>query len=154
MSDDLDAFRDDDDDAKASDAAVEHRELLLFELDGSVFGVLAREVSNVITWRAPAPIPQAGAQVLGLVQDAGRIVVVVRHPSGSSPDDPQKPTRIVICETRHGLLGLPATTARTVEDVALPRAPAHGELFESPAGAAVYVEPERLGASLIADRAP
>lgn len=150
MPDELDAFRDEAADAAAASAPVEQRELLLFELDGAVFGVLARDVSNVITWRAPAPIPQAGAHVLGLVQDAGRIVVVVRHPSASTAAAPTKPTRIVICETRHGLLGLPATTARTVENVSLPHAPAHGELFESPAGAAVYVEPERLGASLVA----
>lgn len=150
MPDELDAFRDETADAEAAQAVVEHRELLLFELDGAVFGVLARDVSNVITWRAPAPIPQAGPQVLGLVQDAGRIVVVARHPSSSASAAPTKPMRIVICETRHGLLGLPATTARTVENVALPRVPSHGELFESPAGAAVYVEPERLGASLVA----
>ncbi len=150
MTDDLAAFRDDTADADASRAPVEHRELLLFELDGAMFGVLAREVSNVIPWRAPAPIPHAGPQVLGLVQDAGRIVVVVRHPSASSTAAPAKPTRIVICETRHGLLGLPASNARTVESVAFPSAPAHGELFESSAGASVYVEPERLGQSLVA----
>ena len=154
MPDELEAFRDDAADADATRAVLEHRELLLFELDGVSFGVLARDVSNVITWRPPAPIPQAGPQVLGLVQDAGRIVVVVRHPSASSTAAPTKPTRLVICETRHGLVGLPATTARNVENLALARAPVHGELFESPGGAAVYVEPERLGAGLVSGKAP
>ena len=47
MPDELDAFRDETVDAEVARAPVEHRELLLFELDGAVFGVRASEVSNV-----------------------------------------------------------------------------------------------------------
>lgn len=152
MTDELSAFRGDRADDTAEEQVLERRDLLLFELDGALYGVRARDVTNVIAWRPPAPVPQGGPHVLGLVQDAGRVVVVVTHPASLSTEPPAQPSRIVLCDTRQGLIGLPATTARSVEPVGLKTSPAHGELFDTPAGAAVYVEPTRVAETLVGSR--
>jgi hypothetical protein len=58
--------------------------------------------------------------VSGIIQDRGRIVVILSDPTGGWSD---VPSRIVVCRTQRGYLGLPAGKTRCVGAVKI-----YGEL--------------------------
>ena len=132
MTDELSPFLDpresmgeDVSDAEVSFAA----DVLLFDYGGDLFAVPAQTVDSVVAWKAPAPVPGNDARVRGVVQDRGRIVVVMAHPTGQArPEAPGEPKRIVICETPRGHVGVPATTTAAVESLSLPSEPASGSV--------------------------
>lgn len=121
------------------------RDLLVFELGGALFGVEAARVDAVIPWREPVPLPGA-VDLAGVVQDRGRIVTVVRDPRGrrspAGTGDP--PARIIVCATKRGHLGLPASSARAVGTVALRTFEAPGAEVETSEGVLVWVDPDAL----------
>jgi chemotaxis signal transduction protein len=129
--------------------SVATRELLVFELDGATFGVDARQVEGVIAWREPVPLPRGAASVLGVIQDRGRIVTVLRHPTGAGGDAPSAALlRIVVCSTPRGHLGLPAASARSVGSVELVDEPHHCAVVEGSAGALTFLDAEALAAGI------
>ncbi|WP_437677800.1 chemotaxis protein CheW [Sorangium sp. So ce131] len=96
---------------------------LLFDLGGVTFALRAQQVEEVIAWRAPSPLPRTDPRVMGVLQDRGRIVVIVSVPL-AEPTAP--PRRIVVCRTQRGYLGLPAGNTRCVAAVEV-----YGELQPS-----------------------
>lgn len=147
--DELAAFRDPEVEALAEEAELERRELLLFELDGALFAVRALAVTGVVSWREPSAIPQASPRIAGVIQDSGRIIVVLRHPTAQVADGKSSASRVVVCGTKYGFIGLPATTTQGVQSVGLRAAPGSGDVVDTPAGATTYLEPAALVATLV-----
>jgi chemotaxis signal transduction protein len=122
---------------------------LVFELDGALFGVEAHQVDTVIAWREPVPLPRGAASVLGVIQDRGRIVTVLRHPTGTAGRTSAAALlRIVVCGTPRGHLGLPAASARTVGSVELLEEPRHGAVVDGSAGALTFLDADTLAAGI------
>ena len=117
-------------------------DLLLFEYGGFLFAVPAGSVDAVVPWKTPAPVPGGDAQVGGVIQDRGRIVVVLAHPSGQHGElATAEAKRIVICTTARGLVGLPASTTNTIGPVELPAEPTPSTVYDSPSGPFTYLDP-------------
>lgn len=130
---------------------VASRDLLVFELDGMLFGIDARRVDSVIAWRKPVPLPQGAPPILGVVQDRGRIITVLRHPTAEVPGSEHTDAahaRLVVCETPRGHLGLPASSARTVGTVELEDEPRHGAVVSGSEGSLTFLDPSQLVAAV------
>jgi len=129
--------------ATGSSSKLTH-ELLTFEFLGQKFGVEARTVDTVIAWRDPVPLPRGGQDVRGVIQDKGRIVAVLAHPAaGNAGSAHRNPSRIIVCTTSRGYVGLPAMAAE-VGAVHLHASPTAGAVVDSSVGAITYVDPEEL----------
>jgi hypothetical protein len=127
---------------ESTDSAT--RNLLVFGLEGALFGVDASDVDAVVSWTEPVPLPRGGTAVLGVVQDRGRIVSVLRHPSGAERSGDDEPRRIVICRTRSGLLGLPASSTRAIAPVAIFGEVIPGGVVDTGAGTLTYIVPDAI----------
>lgn len=114
----LDLQGDRSDNAPRERAVVD---LLIFELGIVTFALRAQQVEEVIAWRAPLPLPRADPRVMGIIQDRGRIIVILSDPTGGWVD---APSRIVVCRTHRGYVGLPAGKTRCVGAVKI-----YGELL-------------------------
>ena len=73
-----------------------------------------------------------------------RAVVNPRPADGKS-----SASRVVVCGTKYGFIGLPATTTQGVQSVGLRAAPGSGDVVDTPAGATTYLEPAALVATLV-----
>ena len=134
--------------ANAPDAVVQQvsRDLLLFDYDGDLYGVDAMCVVGVVPFRAPAPVPGADSRVRGVIQDRGRVVVLLSHPASRVSSRPAREvTRIVVCATARGHVGLPAVSTRTVITVGLASEPTALSVYESGFGPFIYLDPTRYG---------
>lgn len=127
-------------------------QLLVFELEGARFGVEAGDVDAVIAWREPVSLPGASGPVRGVVQDRGRIVSVLHHPASATVTYQDDPRRIIICRTRSGLLGLPASSMRAVSNVEVLGELVPGEPVETDAGNLIFVAPDAIAESIVATR--
>lgn len=124
------------------------RDLLVFEYGRDRFAVEARRVESVVPWKAPSRIPGTDARVHGVIQDRGRIVVVMAHPAGVTPGpNPPEGKLIVVCSSSRGHVGLPATSARTVGNFSLASEPSQLSVHDSTFGAFTYVDPFDYGAT-------
>jgi chemotaxis signal transduction protein len=144
-ADALAAFRDD-----APNRAEQLRpkgqpfELLTFRFQSNLLAVRAHQVSRVIGWRTPFAVPGGAAAVAGVVQDGGRIIVVLHHPAGIALPPKERPARIVVCDTRKGPIGLPAMETRAVGAVIVEGTPAAGDLLETEDGVATFLDVEEI----------
>jgi chemotaxis signal transduction protein len=130
---------------KASTTGVQ-RDLLVFEFGRDRFAVEARRVESVVPWRMPSRIPGTDSRVHGVIQDRGRIVVVMAHPAGITPGpSPPEGKRIVVCNTARGHIGLPATSARAVGGFSLSVEPTPLSVHDSPLGAFTFLDPFDYG---------
>lgn len=141
-------------DAEAHQAQAERatvgvpRDLLVFEFGRDRFAVEARRVESVVPWRSPSRIPGTDSRVQGVIQDRGRIVVVMAHPAGVTPGpNPPEGKLIVVCSGSRGHIGLPATSARAVGNFSLATEPSPLSVHDSTFGAFTYVEPFDYGAT-------
>jgi chemotaxis signal transduction protein len=125
------------------------RELLVFAYGDVLFAVDAVAADTVIPWREPMPLPGAGQEFLGVVQDRGRVVTVIRHPAGSTPSERPQFARIIVCNTPRGHLGLPASSTRGMAHLPVPDKLRANEVFDSGAGPITYVQPEELVGRLV-----
>lgn len=141
------------DDADEPDALDEspskprvYRDLLLFEYGRALFAVPASGVEGVIPFRRPVSVPGIDSRVQGVIQDRGRIIMVLAHPAGrvGVVESATTPTRIVICSTARGLVGLPALATRAVGRVELDAEPSVNSVCESNHGSFTYLEPQAL----------
>ncbi len=131
------------------------REMLVFALGTTGFVVEAHFVDTGIGWREPVLVPRAGTPLRGVIQDRGRIVAVLAHPTGGSGSaSAAQPLRIVVCRTPHGFVGLPATSARTVCEVELRGPVSAGGVVDTSAGLLTLIDPEELARRLVADAGP
>jgi chemotaxis signal transduction protein len=55
----------------------EGRKLQLVSTGSSQFGIFADEVSAIVDWQQPAPLPHAPSSVLGVVSIQGRMLTVI-----------------------------------------------------------------------------
>lgn len=141
-------------DAEAHQAQAERasvgipKDLLVFEYGRDRFAVEARRVESVVPWKSPSRIPGTDSRVHGVIQDRGRIVVVMAHPAGVTPG-PNSPEGklIVVCSSSRGHIGLPATSARAVGNFSLASEPSQLSVHDSTFGAFTYVDPFDYGAS-------
>jgi hypothetical protein len=118
------------------------RDLLLFEYGGHSFAVLAERVDSVVPWKEPALVPGADARVRGVIQDRGRIVVVMAHPTGQQGSTGEvEASRIIICATPRGHVGLPASVTNNVGPVELSLEPTPYSVHDSPRGPFTFVDP-------------
>ncbi len=118
------------------------RDLLLFEYGGYSFAVGAECVDSVVPWKTPAAVPGVDPRVRGVIQDRGRVVVVMAHPTGqASPAVRADPSRIIICTTPRGHVGLPAATTNAVGPVELPAEPIPYSVHDSARGPFTYLDP-------------
>jgi chemotaxis signal transduction protein len=145
--DEVSEFRDTAAAETAERALGEQRELLVFELDGVGFAVPARRVDAVVAFKPPSPVPDGSPALAGVIQNAGRIIAVLRHPLGAAGGKGETPSRIIVCFTERGLIGLPATHTHGIAPIALDGR----ETVETPYGAAVLVDPEKAVRALIGE---
>lgn len=118
------------------------RDLLLFEYAGDRYAIAAANIESVVPWKDPVPIPGADARVGGVIQDRGRIVVVMAHPTGRADAKAGgDPRRVVICTTPRGRVGLPASTTDAVAAVPLLSEPAAFSVHDSKIGPFTYLDP-------------
>jgi chemotaxis signal transduction protein len=141
VPDELEAFRGEPehDVPRASTAKVE-RAVLVFEYDAHMFAVDAKAIDAVVAWRDPTPVPQGDEWLLGVLQERGRIVAVLRHPLGRAETSAQAPLRVIVCATKRGLLGLPTTATKAVDSIAFDEEPVHAMAVDSSAGVVTYVD--------------
>jgi chemotaxis signal transduction protein len=118
------------------------RDLLLFEYGGYSFAVPAECVDSVVPWKAPATVPGADSRVRGVIQDRGRIVVVMAHPTGQEgPGGGADGARIIICTTTRGHVGLPAASTNAVGPVELATEPTPYSVHDGLRGPFTYLDP-------------
>ena len=53
------------------------RKLQLLRAGSSQFGIFAEQISAIVEWQEPAPLPQAPSSVLGVVSIQGRMLTVL-----------------------------------------------------------------------------
>ncbi len=118
------------------------RDLLLFEYAGDRYAIAAANIESVVPWKPPVPIPGADARVGGVIQDRGRIVVVMTHPTGrADAKSAGEARRVIICATPRGRVGLPASTTNAVASVPLLSEPAAFSVHDSKNGPFTYLDP-------------
>ena len=145
MADELEQFldpRESRTDAQLQAQVTIACDLLLFDYAGDLYAIPASSVDSVVAWKAPAPVPGTDARVRGVVQDRGRIVIVMGHPTGEArPTGTDPPNRIVICNTPRGHVGVPATSTTAVESISLSCEPTPGTVYDSARGPFLYLQP-------------
>lgn len=151
MSDDLSAFLDTVDGSAEAEKEAQPKsvhDLLVFEYAGDLYAVSASQVDAVVPWKDPAPVPGADPNVLGVIQDRGRIVVVMAHPTGRVVGDLRtgsaakaEPKRVVICTTPRGHVGLPAFATNAVGPLELASEPIALTIQDSRHGPITYLDP-------------
>lgn len=147
MADDLSEFVDVDETrtthaGERRDNSV--RDVFLFEYEGDKYAVSASQVVGVIPWQNPVPLPRSDPRVWGVLQDRGRIVVLLAHPRAEpQASHTRKAARIVVCSTDRGYVGLPATATLSVGPVQFPDEPHPLETVDSSAGALTYLDPSQ-----------
>jgi chemotaxis signal transduction protein len=144
MIDELSEFREDDGTLDASEQGQDRtvvRELLLFEYGGYSFAVPAACVDSIIPWKVPAPVPGADPRVRGVIQDRGRIIVVMAHPTGQAEAGVSDGSRIIICMGPRGHVGLPATTTNAVGPIEMHAAPIPYSVHDGPHEPFTYLDP-------------
>jgi len=108
----LSAFESDDEDMEHAARGERHMErVLIFEYEDTLFSVDLDSVDSIIEWQSPAPIPRSHPAIRGVIQDKHRIISVLQHPTGRAGTD-EDGTRITVCATPFGLVGIP--TERTL----------------------------------------
>ncbi|MBN2195530.1 MAG: chemotaxis protein CheW [Polyangiaceae bacterium] len=118
------------------------RDVFVFQYGSQTYAVSAFRVAGVIPWREPVPLPRSDPRVSGVIQDRGRIVVMMVHPSGEGVADPEADIRrIIICESERGFVGLPATSTVTVGPVEFAREPNALGTVDTSAGVLTYLDP-------------
>ncbi|HEX6274819.1 MAG TPA: chemotaxis protein CheW [Polyangiaceae bacterium] len=150
MNGELDAFASDAVEARGPESAGEGRvviDILMFELADEAYAVPAAAVEGVVPWRDPAPVPGASSHVRGVIQDRGRIVAVLRHPTGRNVEANGEPRRMILCSTPEGLVGLPASVTRAVTQAEYSGEPKLHAVYASKEGAYTFVAPHRLHSS-------
>ena len=77
-----------------------------------------------------------------MIQDRGRIVALMYHPTGEpAADESAEVTRIIICTTKRGYVGLPASVTLNVGQVRFAHEPHALATIDSDAGALTYLDP-------------
>ena len=133
--DELGAFpRDDEETVHKRSDSTEH-ELLVIEQGELVLGIPAQLVDSVVPWTSPAALPRTSPWVLGIIQDRGRLVAVRK-----AEKDMGAPQRIVLCATAKGLVGIPATSTRSIGSVRVLGAPRHGQPVDTDHGALTILD--------------
>jgi len=151
MVDDLEAFRDGSEQERAAVSVAIIRDALVFEFEGTAFGIEARHVEGVIAYRPPAPIPQGNPGLRGVVQDTGRIISVLGHPAARAHVGGERVVRIVVCSSSKGLLGLPATGTSGVQSLSLAQIPDFLDVIDTPGGAITWLEPDQVARVLLGE---
>jgi chemotaxis signal transduction protein len=143
MSDELEAFQDVAPGQDQPNTQLQRvvRELLVFEYSGDAYAVLASCVAGVVPWKAPARVPGADRKVAGVIQDRGRIVVLMAHPTGRQCESLTDAKRVVVCVTNRGYIGLPASVTRSVGPVELDAEPGAFSVHDSARGPFTYLDP-------------
>lgn len=116
-------------------------DFLLFELGGVTFALEARHVEEVIGWRRPFPLPRADRRVAGIIQDRGRIVVVLARPEDG---DGARALRIIVCRTQRGYLGFCADKTRCVASVKVYGDLVSEAVLDTSEGVVTFLDPGRL----------
>lgn len=144
MGDDLSAFHDESEEDTV--AADDHGslELLVLAQGSLLLGVPATSVDSVVPWSEPTPIPESSARVLGVVQDRGRLVAVTR------PLDPNaKMQRLVVCGSSLGLVGIPASSTRSVGSIVLRSEHSAGRPVMTDQGSITMLDVEALANDMV-----
>jgi chemotaxis signal transduction protein len=141
--DELEAFESDSAEAQATDEQGVEVTLVVIAQGALQLGVEAHCVESVVPWQTPAALPQVSPWVLGVIQDRGRLVAV-RRPE----QDTKQFTRVVLCTTSRGLIGLPATETRSIGNVRLRDALRHGVPLDSSVGTLTVFDAEVLASQM------
>jgi hypothetical protein len=147
MSDGLEEFVDGAWDEESSDAKQGtdwHIDSFLFRFGENTYALRAADVVGVIPWRTPVPLPRSDPRVGGVIQDRGRIVVLMAHPTGEPRTAGEfDPVRVIICPTECGYVGLPATATLLVGPVRYRSEPQPLETVDTDSGPVTFLDPAR-----------
>ena len=145
MDDELGDFVDSDLDSETlpgTTTTAVVRDAFLFRYGAQAYAMAAGDVEGVVPWRAPVPLPRADPRVRGVIQDRGRIVVLLAHPTGEPrSEEDAAVTRVVICPTAKGYVGLPASTTLRVGQVRFAREPHALATVDCEDGVVTFLEP-------------
>jgi chemotaxis signal transduction protein len=150
--DDLGAFGQAEHEQDQEKTDKEQKHLMVFSFAEDMFGVQLKDVDSVIPWREPATVPQGNRSLAGVIQDHGRIIAVLSHPAGQDPGEGNAETsRIIVCNTQRGLIGLPASETHHVGPVGVQSHPGPGEVADTDRGVLTYLEAATLANSILTD---
>ena len=128
----------------SSDKGLRERavlDFLLFDLGAATFALRAQQVEEVIAWRDPLPLPRTDPRVMGILQDRGRIIVIV---SAALAGPAAAPQRIVVCRAARGYVGLPAAKTRCVAAVEVFGEPVPNAVVDTSEGVVTFLDVARL----------
>jgi chemotaxis signal transduction protein len=143
--DDLSAFEHDASEVVDKREAGVDIELLVVEQGEILLGLAARQVDSVVPWLVPAGLPKASPWVQGIIQDRGRLVAVRKPEKTMGPAQ-----RVVLCTTRKGLVGIPATGTRSVGVVRVRGALRYGQPVDTDTGALTILDLEAVAEEMTA----
>lgn len=130
------------------DAAPHGPEVLVFRHEGSLYAVPVARVDAIIGWRPPVEVPAGARALAGLVQHEGRVVAVTHGEAGRAQPSGRTPSRIIVCPTRYGLIGLPATSTVGVTGLVVGAVLEGASVVDTVDGPARLVDPDSLAATL------
>jgi chemotaxis signal transduction protein len=141
--DELAAFSRDDEEAVHRRSDSSEHDLLVVEQGELVLGIPAERVDSVVPWTSPAALPRTSPSVLGIIQDRGRLVAVRR-----AERDMGAPQRIVLCATPRGLVGIPATSTRSIGTVRVLGGYRFGQPVDTDHGAMTILDVDAVAAQM------
>ncbi len=116
----------------------------LFKYGDRTYAIRAVDVVGVIPWRAPVPLPRSDPRVSGVIQDRGRIVVLMAHPTGEPRTAGEVAiVRVIICSTEYGYVGLPASATLRVGAVRYASDPQALSTVDTDVGPVTFLDPGR-----------
>ena len=137
--DDLHAFGSEREEAAKQARRGDTVELLVITQGALLLAIEATHVESVVSFQTPAVLPQASPWVSGIIQDRGRLVAVRK----TEHECPQV-SRIVLCNTSRGLIGIPASETRSIGQVCLSGPVGFFTPIDSDVGALTILDPEEL----------
>jgi len=144
MTDELDEFLSTDSDTESNLERARPGitlDLLVFEYANDAYAVAAVCVAGIVPWKTPARVPGVDPRVAGVIQDRGRIVVLMMHPTGRHSPARADAKRIILCSTARGYVGLPASVTRTVGPVDLDCQPGPFSVHDCGGAPFTYLDP-------------
>lgn len=97
------------------------RQFVVFRVGNEEYGLPISQVSSIIRYEEPTPVPHAPADVEGVLNLRGRVVPVVdlrKRFGGAGDEEHPEPDRIVVTESDQGAVGLAVDAASEVATIA------------------------------------
>ncbi len=121
--------------------------MLLFRFAGEHYGVRAEKIETVLHWQEPVPLPEANTPLRGVLKEREQLIAVLASLGGKRQGQGDKASRILVCPTEHGHVGLPADLTLGIEQAGA--LPASGARMRLGGTEVIYLDPEVLAQNVV-----